>query len=110
MKKQYIINHVCQYVLDQNHERENLFVDMINDAREMFYEPQTSIKQIRETLYSQRTNSIWYLAIYLADGAKEANKAYREMISDSIEYIKDQHKKYVEDMKHADRAIEKDSK
>lgn len=107
MNKQYMINQICQYVLDQNHEREDLFVDMINDTREMFYDPQTSIKQIRETLYAQRTNSIWYLAIYLADGAKEANKAYRGMIAESIEYIRNKHKEYVEDMQLCERAIEK---
>lgn len=91
-----MINQVCQYVLDQSHEREDLFVNVINDVREMYYEPQMSIKTIRETLYAQRTNSIWYLAIRLADGASEANKAYRGLIAEAIEYIRDQHKAYVE--------------
>lgn len=87
MNKQYMINQVCQYVLDQDHEREDLESRLCDEGVSLMRDHYT-IKQVRETLYTQRTDSIWYLAIYLADGAKEANKAYRGLIAEVVDYLR----------------------
>ena len=87
MNKQYMITQVCQYVLDQDHEREELEDRLCDEGLSLMRDHYT-LKQIRETLYFQRPNSIWYLAIRLADGSSEANKAYRGLIAEVIEYLR----------------------
>ena len=86
MNKKAMIEEVCQYVLDQSHEREDLIDRMYQDAKE-WQKDGTSKALIRAELKDQAPNSIFYIAMVLAHGKRAANQAYRGCIIEALEKL-----------------------
>ena len=86
MNKKAMIEEVCQYVLDQQHERHDLIDRMYHDAKE-WQKDGSSKAQIRAELKSQATNHIFYIAMTLAHGKRAANQSYRNCITEALEKL-----------------------
>jgi hypothetical protein len=86
MNKKAMIEEVCQYVLDQKHEREDLIDRMYHNAKE-WQKDGSSKAQIRAELKDQAPNSIFYIAMVLAHGKRAANQSYRGCIIEALEKL-----------------------
>jgi hypothetical protein len=75
MNRKDMVWSVCDYVLSQDHEREDLIDEMVREVSE---------GATKEQIYSVRENSIYYRACVLAYGKREANKMYRECIKEAM--------------------------
>jgi hypothetical protein len=76
MNRKAMIESVCDYVLSQDHERENLIDEMAREVAD---------GATKEQIYWMRENSIYYSACVLVYGKREANKMYRECIKEAME-------------------------
>jgi Asp-tRNA(Asn)/Glu-tRNA(Gln) amidotransferase A subunit family amidase len=87
MNRKAMIENCVQYILGQDHEREDLVDRMANDVKE-FKRQGMTLKQIRLELYDQRENSIYYIASVLAHGKHYANVRYRSCMADALEKLR----------------------
>lgn len=86
MNKKAMIEAITQYVSSQQHERENLIEKMTDIAKDLKIEGNNK-KQIKALLYSQRENSIYWIARTLAHNKYIANSSYRSCIYEVLERI-----------------------
>jgi anaerobic ribonucleoside-triphosphate reductase len=86
MNKKAMIEEVVQYILDQDHEREDLIDRIAEDAKE-FKRQGMNIKRIKVELYAMRENSIYWVAKYLSQGKRYANNSYRGCIIEALEKL-----------------------
>jgi hypothetical protein len=87
MHKKDMINHCVQYILNRNHERDDLVYRMKHEARRLEIDG-LSIPEIRKTLFESRASNIFYIAKCLAHGKRHANNAIRSCIAEAIEVIR----------------------
>jgi len=76
MKNREHIEAVCSYILDQDHEYENVVTSLIEDSDDT-----TTRKEKRE--YARAFT--WYSAMLLAYGKREAEKAVTQAIQEAEE-------------------------
>ena len=87
MNKKAMIQECVQYILDQQHEREDLINNWIEDAKD--YKRQgMKLPEIRKALYDMRENHIYYIAKCLAHGKRHANNAIRSVIAEVVEAVR----------------------
>jgi len=86
MNKKAMIEEVCQYVLDQQHERYDLIGRLADNAKDWHKDGMTK-KAVKDMLISQRENSIFYIAMYLAHGRRLAAQSYRSCVAEAMEKL-----------------------
>ena len=86
MNRKAMIENCVQYILDQDHERENSVDELIEDAKD--YKSQGYTKPTTKAiLYEKRVNFIYWQAKCLAHGTRHANNAFRTCIAEAIERV-----------------------
>jgi hypothetical protein len=75
MNRKAMIESICDYVLSQDHERENDIENLVDDLKS---------GMTAKELYGMRENRIYYCACVLLYGKREANKMYRECIQEAM--------------------------
>ena len=87
MNKKAMIEECVQYILDQQHEREDLIDNWIEDAR-VYKKDGMKLPEIRKALYDVRENHIFYIAKCVAHGRRHANNAIRSCIAEVVEAVR----------------------
>jgi len=86
MNKKAMIAECVQYILDQDHEREDLINRLLVDARD-YKDRGYKRADIKHLLHECRENHIFYIAKCLAHGKRHANSAMRSCIAEVMEAL-----------------------
>lgn len=86
MNRKAMIENCVQYILDQNHEREDLVNSLIWDIKDR-KDCNYTKAEIRHLLMIGRENYIYWQAKCLAHGKRHANSAFRSCIAEAMERV-----------------------